>query len=167
MFNRWAVAGDFISCRNTTDGLFRMFNGSFHDGICFFCIQWWNQTHVDPDFTVIRHNIGTITAGDLPERNRGTSHIRVNRCIQNRMSDLTNDLSHGGNGIGTFPWRVCMGSVSLHINFIPGAAFVCHLNLSIGRFSINHPVTVCNPASLYTRFGTTHEIFFVHGTNQF
>ena len=91
----------------------------------------------------------------------------MGRGIKNVLAKCADNFSHGSDGVSPFPWGAGVGSMTLHINFVPCTAFVRHLDLSVCRLCIDDPVFGSDPAGPYAGFRTAHKVFLIHRTDEF
>ena len=166
-FHIGAVSGDLVGSMDSGYSGLCVFDRLLDDPVGLFGTKWRNKAHIDPQLALIRNDIRTITALDLPKCDRRLTEIRMCRRVLDRGTDLMNDLRHGGNSVCPFLWRTGMSRVPGDCDLVPGPSFVGNLDLPVGRFGIQNPVFFCDPAGLDTAFASTHKIFFVYGTDQF
>ena len=106
------------------------------------------QTHVDPDFGAVGHDIGAISALDLAKRDGRRPQLIVRGQRHKRATERTHDLGYGGDGIRALPGLARMRRHASHFNFEPRTPLVRYLDLSVGGLGVQHPFTRADPAGI-------------------
>ena len=98
-FHIGAVSGDLVGSMDSGYSGLCVFDRLLDDPVGLFGTKWRNKAHIDPQLALIRNDIRTITALDLPKCDRRLTEIRMCRRVLDRGTDLMNDLRHGGNSV--------------------------------------------------------------------